>query len=116
MPFQKAVLGECPECKQLAVEVIESRKSGLARRRRKECKACQHRFTTYEVPQHLYEAALEAMALEQMLRDRLGANAPAEPKPCVCTECLHVQYDRCAFGLPEYDTPEAQDCIYLKRR
>lgn len=116
MPFEKAVLGECPVCKQLAVEVIESRKSGLARRRRKGCKACQHRFTTYEVPQHLYEAALEAMALEQMLRDRLGANAPAGLKPCVCTECLHAVYDKCSFGLPEYDTSEAEGCIYFKRR
>lgn len=116
MGFQQHVPGECPVCKQLAVEVIESRKSGLARRRRKACKACSHRFTTYEVPQHLYEAALEAMALEQMLRDRFSANAPVATKSCVCTECLHAQYDSCTFGLPEYDTPEAEDCIYFKRR
>jgi transcriptional repressor NrdR len=40
----------CPKCGNLEDKVIDSRsaKSGAAIRRRRECLACQHRFTTYE--------------------------------------------------------------------
>ena len=40
----------CPKCGNLEDKVIDSRsaKSGAAIRRRRECMACQHRFTTYE--------------------------------------------------------------------
>ena len=40
----------CPKCGNLEDKVIDSRaaKAGAAIRRRRECLACQHRFTTYE--------------------------------------------------------------------
>jgi transcriptional repressor NrdR len=40
----------CPKCGNLEDKVIDSRsaKGGAAIRRRRECLACQHRFTTYE--------------------------------------------------------------------
>src|SRR6201985_1841169 len=40
----------CPKCGNLEDKVIDSRsaKSGAAIRRRRECLACEHRFTTYE--------------------------------------------------------------------
>ncbi|MBV8969675.1 MAG: transcriptional repressor NrdR [Verrucomicrobia bacterium] len=40
----------CPKCSNLEGRVIDSRaaKSGSAIRRRRECLACAHRFTTYE--------------------------------------------------------------------
>lgn len=41
---------KCPFCTELENKVIDSRlgKDGLSIRRRRECLACRHRFTTYE--------------------------------------------------------------------
>ena len=41
---------KCPFCGELENKVIDSRlgKDGLSIRRRRECLACEHRFTTYE--------------------------------------------------------------------
>lgn len=41
---------KCPKCKDTSSKVVESRDvaSGESIRRRRECEACEHRFTTYE--------------------------------------------------------------------
>jgi transcriptional repressor NrdR len=43
----------CPRCEQSGTRVIDSRdlESGSTIRRRRECEACSHRFTTYERPE-----------------------------------------------------------------
>jgi transcriptional repressor NrdR len=43
----------CPRCEQSATRVIDSRdlEAGSTIRRRRECEACGHRFTTYERPE-----------------------------------------------------------------
>ena len=43
----------CPRCNQSATRVIDSRdlEAGSTIRRRRECEACAHRFTTYERPE-----------------------------------------------------------------
>lgn len=43
----------CPRCEQSATRVIDSRDldAGSTIRRRRECEACGHRFTTYERPE-----------------------------------------------------------------
>ncbi len=38
----------CPYCKHTEDKVVDSRSSGTAIRRRRECLGCGHRFTTYE--------------------------------------------------------------------
>src|SRR5580692_11748812 len=47
---RRPIFMRCPKCGNLEDKVIDSRsaKSGAAIRRRRECMACQHRFTTYE--------------------------------------------------------------------
>ena len=44
----------CPKCRSLDDKVIDSRASreGATIRRRRECLACSHRFTTYEEIEH----------------------------------------------------------------
>jgi len=44
---------KCPACSNLDSRVVDSRttKEGNAIRRRRECEACRHRFTTYERPE-----------------------------------------------------------------
>lgn len=39
---------QCPECNEESF-VIDSRDVEMARRRRRQCKNCGHRYTTYEV-------------------------------------------------------------------
>jgi transcriptional repressor NrdR len=43
----------CPRCNQGGTRVIDSRdlEAGTTIRRRRECEACAHRFTTYERPE-----------------------------------------------------------------
>ena len=43
----------CPRCEQTGTRVIDSRdlEGGASIRRRRECEACSHRFTTYERPE-----------------------------------------------------------------
>lgn len=43
----------CPRCEQTGTRVIDSRdlEGGSTIRRRRECEACSHRFTTYERPE-----------------------------------------------------------------
>ena len=43
----------CPRCEQTGTRVIDSRdlEGGGSIRRRRECEACSHRFTTYERPE-----------------------------------------------------------------
>jgi transcriptional repressor NrdR len=43
----------CPRCEEGATRVIDSRdlENGSTIRRRRECEACGHRFTTYERPE-----------------------------------------------------------------
>jgi transcriptional repressor NrdR len=43
----------CPRCEQSGTRVIDSRdlENGSTIRRRRECEACSHRFTTYERPE-----------------------------------------------------------------
>ena len=42
---------KCPECGSIRSSVVDSRVStdGTSVRRRRECKHCSHRFTTYEM-------------------------------------------------------------------
>ena len=44
----------CPKCGTIQDKVIDSReaKDGVSVRRRRECLACNHRFTTYELVEH----------------------------------------------------------------
>jgi transcriptional repressor NrdR len=43
----------CPRCNEAGTRVIDSRdlEAGSTIRRRRECEACSHRFTTYERPE-----------------------------------------------------------------
>ena len=45
----------CPKCGFGYGIVIEARKTGVAKRRRRECSGCGYRFTTYEMLDGDYE-------------------------------------------------------------
>jgi len=111
MAFQKAILPDCPQCKQPGLRVIESRKTDHGTRRRKACECCEYRLTTYEVSADFYNEAQQNLILVSKLYALLSGNALVSELPIIkCTDCSHNQGDDCAFGFPEYDTTDSHDC------
>lgn len=111
MAFQKQLLPECPHCKQNGLRVIESRKADHGTRRRKQCECCEIRFTTYEVTADFYNEAQQNLILVSKLYALLSGKAlVSQPVIIKCADCSHNQGDNCAFGFPEYDTPDSFDC------
>lgn len=107
---------KCPRCNQPQIQIIESRKSEDGTRRRRECKACQYRDTTYEVSSSFYQKAKENEILVNKFRSLLSINLPEtsllENK---CPTCLHNYKGMyCSFELPEFDTEDSFDCIHYK--
>lgn len=117
MGFQKAILPECPQCKQNGLRVIESRKVSHGTYRRKKCDCCDFRSTTYEVSGDFYNEAQQNLVLVSKLHALLGGNALAsQPVIIKCADCSHNQGDTCAFGFPEYDTPDSFDCNHYEKQ
>ena len=126
MAFAKAILPDCPQCKQPGLRVIESRKSTLSTRRRKKCDHCGYKVTTHEVTADFFEEAKQNQILVKQMRNLLGADLPipgVEPPPSgvafkalnKCGECQHNKDGcYCEFEFPEYDTAESYDCNHFQ--
>ena len=85
---------KCPNCQMRFLKVLESRLTPRGdRRRRKQCQHCDYRITTIEIPEAKADKYLNRQALK-------------------CLTCRHNFKDECQcdFGVPEYMTPDAQDC------
>jgi len=82
---------------------IESRPTSDGTRRRKRCKHCHHRITTYEVSADFYEIAKQ----NQVIVDKMRALLPSE---LLCKTCIHNTGTACNFDLPEYNTNDSYDC------
>ena len=65
----------CPYCRFTDSRVLDSRvaEDGSSIRRRRECRSCAKRFTTYET-----EESLPMLASDAMLQQRLLVNNPVE--------------------------------------
>lgn len=105
------LLGICPKCKEKEQVTKESRKTKEGyTRRRKECRACGHRATTYEVDDVFYTQANAMFATFQNLFKLLK-----EPKDKLsCDQCVHNRHSACSYEFPEFGTPEAVDCIFFE--
>ncbi len=75
---------ECPTCSS-ATKVLESREisNSTAIRRRRECKECEHRFTTYERPELSVRVVKKDGAREEFDQDKLkrGIVKACEKRP-----------------------------------
>ena len=59
----------CPHCESDRTDIIDTRTSGEHERRRRRCKECGFRFTTYELTKTEYERFLaERKALEAIMQ------------------------------------------------
>lgn len=52
---------DCPKCKDAQVLTIDSRRFPSTVKRRRECQACGHRFTTLEIEVGVLRTAHEAL-------------------------------------------------------
>ncbi len=111
-------LRPCPSCGYATLKTIESRKTNLSTRRRKECSFCGYRTTTHELTdekfyelktaQQLLNRIKDILQVQLQLVNVLTANSDSIP----CSTCKHNSGFTCSFGFPEYDSPDAIDCIH----
>ena len=139
MTFQRETLSPCPACKALSLSVIETRKTSVSTRRRKECKECGYKLTTHEVSEEYFqEAKINCMLISKVRKamELVPVNVvhflcsegveeieettlPAKPvedlsveEEYKCYKCAHMVNNSCTLGIPEFNTDEANDCIY----
>lgn len=127
MTFQRETLSPCPACKALSLSVIETRKTSVSTRRRKECKDCGYKLTTHEVSEEYFQEAKincmliskvkKAMELVPVVEETSLSSAPVEDlgmeeEEYQCYKCAHMVSNSCTLGIPEFNTDEANDCIY----
>lgn len=129
MTFQRESLAPCPACKSLSLGVIETRKTSVSTRRRKECRDCGYKLTTHEVSEEYFQEAKincmlisrvrKAMDLAPITKDvgeTLLLSAPIEEltveEEYQCYKCAHMMNNSCTLGIPEFNTDGANDCVY----
>lgn len=132
MTFQREILPPCPACKALSLSVIETRKTTVSTRRRKECKECGYKLTTHEVSEEYFQEAKincmliskvrKAMELVPVVEEVEKTSLPSAPvedlsleeeeEEYQCYKCAHMINNTCTLGIPEFNTDEANDCVY----
>ncbi len=105
----------CPQCGSRSLEIVESRKTSNAFRRRKQCLHCNHRHTTFEVSSDWFQSAEENARLRSLLLKHLKPSLSTQPTNTEppCFDCKLARSSSCDLGLPEYGTAEAADCIHF---
>lgn len=111
---------ECPECKQAAFRVIESRKTVDGVRRRYKCEECLYRETRHEIPAAAYEELVDLRRKFKELQSLLGVVAEQkeykdELDELPCATCAHMGSYGCGFDYPEANTEGAFGCIQYKK-
>jgi len=97
----------CSTCGAREVRVIETRANNQAIRRRKQCLACKHRETTYEISQAQYN---QLQTLDKLRAVLLGTDTPPPTPKLSCFNCTHWSRGKCAMGFPEAGGSFATDC------
>ncbi len=111
----------CPKCDTPAFCVVETRSNRAYIRRRKRCRECEYRATSYEISQERYRQLEEDSKTLHRLLDHLQELVTGKGEPTgkvtvsnkvtiPCDQCDHANGDRCSFYYPEAFTPEAYDC------
>lgn len=102
----------CPACEVGSLVALETRNVSGINRRRRQCKECGHRVTTYEIPQETYQelrTAADTLARVQRALYPSGSPTP-ESEPLPCHSCHFVASGACSFGYPEAFTTDAIGC------
>lgn len=100
----------CANCGKTAVRVLETKKNREGIRRRRECSACNHRDTTYEVSQELYRELKEAHAVNKKILSLLKLDAFKKVDEKTCDNCAHYKNSLCYFEFPDAGGTFAEEC------
>ena len=97
---------ECPKCGKNTFYINESRSPGKTgdyiKRRRKHCRTCNYKMTTYEIDSKGYEEYRHDKKIISKLRKSLEVNRS-------CHQCTHYYQASCRLDIPELD---AEECSY----
>jgi transcriptional repressor NrdR len=102
----------CPSCRKSETRVVDSRDDESVVRRRRECLACKHRFTTYERMEapRLFVVKKDGRR-EQYNRDKIlsGLRRATEKRPVsdAQTEDLVAGIEREIFARGESEVPSS---------
>ena len=102
----------CSNCGACEVRVMETRSNNRAIRRRKECLACKHRETTYEISQAKY---FQLKTLDKLRAVLLGTDTPPSKPQLSCSSCTHWSHGACDMGFPEAGGSFADECSCYSR-
>jgi hypothetical protein len=102
-------LSECPKCKTKTCETIESKKESLGQRRRKECKTCGHRLTTYEVSEEFFKESQKLKSNLGKIRSLLEVDSTPVTGD-TCEQCEHMDDGICSFSFPDAGGYFASEC------
>lgn len=119
-------LKKCPACELSTCKVKESRPVFEGTRRRYACFSCNHKFTTYEVSDTIYEELRRLRSkmekMQHIFMDvplKTKKEHPVEkkieiPEGIPCYDCIHLTPYGCSFDIPEAQTEAAEDCNLFK--
>lgn len=134
MTFQREILSRCPACTNLSATVIETRYTKVSTRRRKECRDCGYKFTTHEVSEEYFQAAktncllisrvkkaVDLAPMEENVKEYEEADtsfavndkSTKNEQEYNCHKCAHMMSNECTLGIPEFNTDEANECVYF---
>ncbi len=114
-------LPTCPSCGHSTFRTIDTNRSKLAIRRRKQCDHCGHRATTHEVTDEFFQEAKQNQSLVMKMRSVLLKDQPKVepvvlPVDIKCVDCIHnSNNNECTFGFPEYNTEDSFDCLHYSQ-
>lgn len=105
----------CPKCQEQGFDVIESRKTGGAIRRRLGCSSCGHRETVFEIKQVDYDRYKENERIITKLRDALEVSgeeslSKTRASRASCLMCRFMSGRGCSFDFPEAGDEFAAEC------
>jgi hypothetical protein len=103
----------CSACGAREVRVIETRANNQAIRRRKQCLACKHRETTYEISQAQYH---QLQTLDKLRAVLLGTDASPIKTKLTCLDCTYWKRSGCDMGFPEAGGAFAGECSCYQNR
>ena len=103
----------CSACGAREVRVIETRANNQAIRRRKQCLACKHRETTYEISQAQYH---QLQTLDKLRAVLLGTDASPIKIKLTCLDCIYWKRSKCDMSFPEAGGAFAEECSCYQNR
>ena len=98
----------CPNCRCLSYFVMESRKEDDAQRRRRKCKECGYKATTYEISASDYDFLKKARKVERIF-------SGSGPQLTCERSCEHWK-GGCGFDFPDAGGAFAEECLVFQQK